>query len=102
MTKLKSAEEIESYIKGLIKDISCMGTYGLVELALRDYKKAIQIDTIQATVEMCAEEATLLEDGVDIGKEYFMEKYNTFYSDSVFSVNTQSILNVADKMKLLL
>ena len=85
MTKLKSADE-------LIK------LYYVNQEDFIEVIKQAQLDAIQATVEMCAEEATLLEDGVDIGKEYFMEKYNTFYSDTVFSINNQSILNVADKM----
>ena len=38
-----SKEEIE--IKGLIRDEVCIGTYGLVELKLRELKKSVEEQT---------------------------------------------------------
>ena len=98
MKKLKSAEEYvrENYFTDffLREEWSC-------EQIRKEIKKVIrqvQIDTIEATVERCAEEAkfritenALIEEG---------ELYD-MYDDGVYtySISNNSILNVAIKIK---
>ena len=50
-------------------------------------------------IKLAAENATLLEDGIDIGEEYLMEKDNTFYRDVLFNVNKQSILKTINQIQ---
>lgn len=76
MTKLKSAEE---YWKELP-----YASWETIEPML----KQIQIDVIQATVEMCAEEAKII----------MKPHMDYYYEDYVEGIDKQSILSVADKM----
>lgn len=56
-------------------------------------------EACQQAIKLAAENATLLEDGIDIGEEYLMEKYNTFYRDVLFNVNKQSILKTINQIQ---
>lgn len=63
------------------------------------YLIAAMKEVAEKTLEIASENVTLLEDGIDIGKEYLMEKYNTFYEDALFTVNKQSILDTINQIK---
>lgn len=56
-------------------------------------------EVAEKTLELASENVTLLEDDVDIGNEYLMEKYNTFYKDALFTISKPSILNTINQIK---
>lgn len=55
-------------------------------------------EVAEKTLELASENVTLLEDDIDIGKEYLMEKYNTFYKDALFTISKPSILNTINQI----
>lgn len=55
-------------------------------------------EACRQTLELATDNATLLEDGEDIGKEYLIQAYDTFYCDVLFTVNKQSILDTINQI----
>lgn len=51
-------------------------------------------EAIKQALELAAENVKLLEDGKSIGDEFLMEAYNTYYTDVLYTIDKQSILNV--------
>ena len=103
MKKLKSAEEYLERFDFYTDEVTDVGSFEWIENASKEELigiiKKIQLETIQTTVENCAEEAkfsitenALIEDG---------ELYD-YYDDGVYtySISNSSILNVANKMKI--
>lgn len=60
--------------------------------------KQAQQDAIEATLALAAENVKLDRDGELHGDEYFIEKYNTHYVDTVIDVNKNSILSLKDEL----
>lgn len=81
MTKLKSAEKY-------LDNNYLIETFNTENPLISDIIKQVQLDAIQATVEMCVEEAKII----------MKPHMDYYYEDYVEGIDKQSILNVADKM----
>jgi hypothetical protein len=65
-----------------------------------DTLKAMR-DAVEQALKIAAEDATLLDDGSDIGvSEYYICKDDTYHLDSTISVNKQSILDIIKQIKI--
>ena len=89
--KIVDIEKIISDYKLIEKSDDKGELFHLIKYAMKEACKQ--------AIELAAENATLLEDGIDIGEEYLMEKYNTFYRDVLFNVNKQSILKTINQIQ---
>ena len=94
MKKIKNAEEyFKQYVGYKIQGVLESEDKSIIEAI-----KQAQLDAIQITVEMCAEEAkfSITENALIEAKELY-----DYYDDGAYtySISNSSILNVANKLK---
>jgi hypothetical protein len=70
-----------------------------IETLKKDTLKAMR-DAVEQALKIASENATLLDDDGDVGgSNYFIYKDDTYHSDTIISVNKQSILDTIKQVK---